>query len=155
MRVEIPLPPSSNRMYRKFRNMMVPCRDYLEWMRLAAPMVQEAWAESGGVEPPVQVHLTIYGGRGFPESSDADNCKKAVCDMLTPKEFSGKRYGAGILADDNVQIIRHESVTYFTRREHWDIKHPGTKPRVKDLDAIVARCFIEVVPHITVLPEGE
>jgi len=130
-------------MYRKMRNMMIPHPDYLLWMKLAADIVREACQEGVGV--PCELHIEIYGGKGFREGSDLDNCLKAICDMLTPKEFCGKRYGAGVIEDDNVTILRHISMTYFERRETWFLDHE-TEPRVKDLAQVEPRCYIYLKP---------
>lgn len=139
-------------MYRKFRNTMVLHPDYKVWLQLVAGMIREEVEEC--YQDPVSVDITIYGGKGFPESADGDNCMKAVLDALKPKEFCGKVIGAGIIPDDCVNHVRSWGGKYYTRLEHWQCLHlpvVAPIPRAKDLAALEARCILRVVPHVTIL----
>lgn len=73
--IEIPIPPSANRMYRKVRNFMIPSPEYIAWLEAAGPIVRR---HTGPITGMIAVHIKVWGGRGWVESSDLDNLEKPI-----------------------------------------------------------------------------
>lgn len=116
--MEIPMPPSWNSMYRTFQNRMYRTASYVEWLKEAV-----AWMVRDLIpcRKPASIRIVVYGGKGFPESRDLDNCLKAIMDALKPPAYEKrnptklKKPGAGIIADDCVRYVREKRIQYVPR----------------------------------------
>jgi Holliday junction resolvase RusA-like endonuclease len=117
-RAEIPIPPSVDSMYRNVPKVgRVKTGKYNQWSKDCAMLL--AAVRKVRLDPPLQIRLTIYGGKGFDERSDISNRHKAPEDAL--KE-------AGIIPDDSVKYVHLTSQRYV----------PPTDPKLP------ARAIIEV-----------
>ena len=104
--LEVPIPPSTNQLYRNVsRKGRVKTTKYKAWLKEAL------WVIKAGIpvlEPPVQVGVTIYGGKGFSVQSDISNRVKALEDALVE---------TGRIPDDNVQFVTECRQRYFSGNE--------------------------------------
>ena len=104
--IEIPMPPSVNRIWRSVRGRGSKSRvicsvNYRKWLRMAVPMMRFGMPEFVG---PVKVTITIRGGKGWRVNSDLGNADKATLDALVQ---------AGRIPDDNCQHVVHEEIVYL------------------------------------------
>lgn len=60
---------------------------------------------------PVIVRIKIHGGRGWRQGRDIDNIAKPVIDFLVH---------SGVIFDDNYEIVRRISISYFPPRNPKD-----------------------------------
>lgn len=137
--IELPIPPSANRMYRKVRNMMIPAPEYLHWLEAAAPIVRRHI--TGHLATPITVHIKVWSGKGWRENSDLDNLEKPIKDMLQAKEFGGRQLGAAVLESDDCRHVRYGTHEYIDREDHAWV----TGAKKKDL---VARLEIYIESYI-------
>lgn len=117
---EVPIPPSVNNLFLNVGKRRVRTRDYDAWIPLCEIAVKRVRPV---VEYPVEIVLTVNGGKGFPTSRDIANCEKAVTDTLKK---------AGVLAEDAVPYIRRNVQEY----NPWTGK-PKDRPN--------AKCFVTIV----------
>lgn len=137
LQADLPLPPSANDMYRFMRGGVYPTKKYLDWLLAASEIILEQRTEP--IEGRIAVAITVWGGKGWTESSDLDNCRKAVNDVLQPKmrKVGGTRerpvmrqFGSGLIQSDDCRTVRASSERYFDRQERARIE--GRK--IKDLE---------------------
>jgi Holliday junction resolvase RusA-like endonuclease len=96
----LPVPPSANHLWEGTGRRCRRSRRYEDWLL-------ECLCRMGPVKlffGPVEIRITIRGGKGFPESRDADNAIKAVADLLRHKQ---------VLRDDTVRDVRRIVVEYI------------------------------------------
>ena len=130
--LRVPLPPSDNNLVRLARLGAYPTTDYREWLRVCAPILDDAIAStpleelktreflrSVNREPWYEVYteLALPGGR-----RDGANYEKALFDLLSgkrleqPSKKSSKLVmGPGLWPDDS--LIRAHTTTVVSRRE--------------------------------------
>lgn len=82
--VELPIPPSANRLWRSTKTPKGKLRFYKEkeyesWLKSAVGLLR---CTASAIPGPVLVKIVIRGGEGFPDFRDLDNCIKAVVDGL-------------------------------------------------------------------------
>lgn len=104
--IEIPMPPSVNRIWRSVKGRggksRVICSDnYRQWLRIAIPTIRVGLPVFAG---PVKVTITIRGGKGWLNSRDIGNADKATLDALVQ---------ARRIPDDNCQYVVHEEIVYL------------------------------------------
>lgn len=89
--IEIPVPPSANRIWRVIRGgRVIKSKEYRDWLSFACLLIR---ANLKPVTLPVSVRITITGGRG---RWDLDNRIKPTLDALKH---------ANIIADDDVRHV--------------------------------------------------
>lgn len=109
-RVSITLrpPPSVNRIWQRGRGGGVfRSRAYSTWLRASHLLC----GRSDTVLGPVIVRIKIHGGRGWRQGRDIDNIAKPVIDFLVH---------SGVIFDDNYEIVRRISISYFPPRNPND-----------------------------------
>lgn len=120
---EIPIPPSTNGLYVSFTNpktkrpVRKPSVRHNAFIREADTML--AIQRPKPVAAPVEIVVTIYGGKGFSIQGDISNRIKAAEDAIVR---------AGIIPDDNVQTVHRVTAQYV----------PPTNPKLP------ARATVEV-----------
>lgn len=135
--VKLPMPPSDNNLVRLARLGAYPTNDYRGWLRVAAPILDDAiadrrsnggaWEDYGlllsmGRRPWYSVHaeLAMPSGR-----RDAANYEKALFDLLSGKRCESDRksskivMGPGVWPDDS--LLAHHTTSVSTRGgvDHW------------------------------------
>lgn len=100
---------------RKYRT-----REYSDWIEEAAWLLKSL-LRNEGVRPPVVVHMTIYGGRGFAVNRDLDNVAKCVGDALVESK---------VIESDDVRNIRRWVLSFYSAEEHLAILG-GNRPSNK------------------------
>lgn len=125
--VEIPLPPSANRMYRKHQGRMRPSAEYLAWVSTLGWWLK--FQRTKEQPTPCRVSILIIGGKGWRENNDIDNRLKPALDGLVKN---------GIIKDDASRYIKQEELIYRER--------PSRKATV--------RCFIRLEPPAPTWADG-
>ena len=159
-RVEIPLPPSTNGLYRSsFMPRLTPDEfltlaaefsagrkswsavlDRLRQRRFKSRAYRDWSAEVAWrlkrlpkIAGQVKLEVQIYGGRGWRENADVSNRIKAIEDAVV---------SAGKLPTDDCRTVIRASATYFNRLEHLALSgRPTTKA---EAGRIVARCELVI-----------
>jgi crossover junction endodeoxyribonuclease RusA len=105
MKLQLPIPPSVNHIFRATRRGTVyRSKKYVQWHQAAELMAKET--KKGKVPaPPYAVTMNIIGGSGWRKDRDLDNIWKPVLDLLQHLH---------IIAEDNCQHITSLLVTYQT-----------------------------------------
>jgi Holliday junction resolvase RusA-like endonuclease len=110
-RIELPIPPSANRLYRNGRGGVgrYDTDVYKAWKAAAgwAILQQRVTAFPG----PVRVEVTLSGGSDFAGMRDLDNCLKASLDLLKNQ---------GIIVNDSVKWVKQISASYEERLNKTD-----------------------------------
>lgn len=120
MKLQLPIPPSVNHMYRSKRGGQVyRSRRYVQWMEEAALMIQLT-RKGAKINPPFKFIMTITSGKGWRKDRDLDNCLKPVLDLLTKMN---------IIKDDNCTLVNSLSVIFVAG------------------DGSEAKCFIELLEN--------
>lgn len=104
--LELPLPPSANRMFRvartrRGRGRLVKSRDYKAWLALAGPLLRV------GLERPAlpaRVSFVVWGGDGWSRNRDVDNLVKPLVDALVV---------ARLLPDDNSRYLHEIRIRFI------------------------------------------
>ena len=127
IRIELPIPPTTNRLFPTVRGRRICSEEYKAWKQEAGWSVLQAKVAPYAV--PVALTLTIRGGKGFTTRRDLTNCWKSVEDLLVAH---------GLIPDDNVNWIP----------EHHDrYEKPTDKTQP-------ARCWVEITEADS-LTEGD
>jgi Holliday junction resolvase RusA-like endonuclease len=118
-RIELPIPPSANRLYRNGARGIgrFDTQDYKDWKAAAGWAILQQ-----KVSPflnPVRVVVTVTGGSDFNGLRDIDNCLKASLDLLKNQ---------GIIPNDSVKWVKKVSASYEERLNKTDC----------------ARCIVEI-----------
>lgn len=98
---EIPVPPSTNALYRVFQGRSIKSAGYRKWADAVATSLKSQGA--GPLCPPCELVLTIHGGTGWRVNRDLDNALKATQDAMVE---------AGILPGDDCQRLRLTCAKY-------------------------------------------
>jgi Holliday junction resolvase RusA-like endonuclease len=99
--VSLPIPPSTNHLWRVVSRRVVRSRRYAAWRGQAADLLRMQLPRV--TRYPVAVQVTIHGGRGWRADRDLDNVLKAVLDALVASER---------LVDDSTQYVRSVRLDY-------------------------------------------
>lgn len=103
MRLELPIPPSANHIFRASRRGQVyRSKKYTDWHK-AAELMAYATKKGKVINPPYAITMEIIGGSGWRKDRDLDNCWKPVLDLLQHLQ---------IIQEDNCQHITRLVVTY-------------------------------------------
>ena len=103
MKLQLPIPPSVNHIFRSTRRGTVyRSKKYLEWHK-AAELMAYATKKGKLINPPYEITMNILGGSGWRKDRDLDNCWKPVLDLLQHLQF---------IQEDNCQHITRLVVTY-------------------------------------------
>lgn len=118
MRLEVPIPPSTNQLFRASgrRGKFYKARCYMAWLAEVAILIPRGKALEGLAE----ISIEIHGGEGWTHRRDLDNTNKAVIDMLVNK---------GYLHDDNTKFVRRITTSY----------HPPTLKKVRAICVVYVR----------------
>lgn len=107
MNLVIPIPPSTNNLFMtvKIKGAMrrIKTNEYRAWIERAAWQVHSQ-VGSGTIQSPVEVTLTITGGKGFNRQRDLDNLLKPVLDLLVASR---------VIQGDNVNHVVKVSAHYL------------------------------------------
>jgi Holliday junction resolvase RusA-like endonuclease len=105
MRTILPLPPTSNHMYKIFGNRMYKAKAYLDWLEVCAAQLRDEPKIVG----PARVLIEVRRGKGLRVDRDLDNMLKCTLDLLKPEHYGkdGKRkhHGAGVMVDDSIEYV--------------------------------------------------
>ena len=113
----IAIPPTSNNLFLTRGRKRIKTAQYRQWIEANGPRLRSM---QKATVYPVEVRMTIYGGKGFRTNSDIANREKAATDLLV---------SCGILIDDSVKFVRKTTAEYVP---------PASK-------ADVARCVLEII----------
>lgn len=82
--IDLPIPPSVNRIWRHGGRATYRSKVYLKWMKEAneAAGVQGKLVGYSWWRGSVAVVITVYRGKGWRKGRDLDNCAKVVMDWL-------------------------------------------------------------------------
>jgi len=106
-------PPSMNRIWQRGRGGKVfRSRAYTTWLRQSHLLA----GRPGSVKGRVLIRIKIGGGKGWRKGRDIDNIQKPAIDFLVQ---------AGVIEDDNWEIVRRVTVSYY------DPPDPKTKAFIK------------------------
>lgn len=101
MAVELPIPPTANHLWKRRGERFYLNPTYRDWLDACGFVVKSAF---GTMPPPVQVSITVHGGKGFNRSRDIDNLIKPTIDLLRK---------AGVLVGDRVEEVSRVEATYW------------------------------------------
>lgn len=101
--IQLPYPPSANRLWRNVKGRMVKSAEYRTWLSAAVASCR------GAVNVPGPYHLTITATRPDRRRRDIDNLIKPVSDALC---------AAGVVDDDSAALS-----VYAAWRDDAPVKH--------------------------------
>lgn len=111
--VELPPPPSANRLWKVFRAQVVMSAEYMKWLKENFEEVRACIASPS--TKAVRVEITLFRGSGVMKSADPDNFIKPCIDILTPERWSVpkkegmkpqlRKPGSGVLEDDTIEHV--------------------------------------------------
>lgn len=120
----IPIPPSANQMHRLFGNRHHITKAYFDWLKTVAELIERADIAKRSEGQKTGIAIVIQGGKGFTKARDLDNVAKPILDALRPPTYARdgriSKPGAGILPDDNVQIVTSILLIYLEPRRRTD-----------------------------------
>lgn len=103
MKVQLPIPPSVNHIFRATRRGTVyRSKKYTDWHK-EAELMASTTRKGKKPAPPYAVTMNIIGGHGWRKDRDLDNTWKPVLDLLQHLH---------LIAEDNCQHITSLTVTY-------------------------------------------
>ena len=106
--IMVPVPPSSNRLWRIFGNRVHKSSDYKKWLKECCKEHSELKDQT--LDFPVELVITLRLGKGFVQSRDLSNVIKPCEDLLKPTKYKRngdlEHEGLGLIKDDNVNFIR-------------------------------------------------
>lgn len=105
--VELPLPPSANRMWRKYRGRIVCSKEYVSWLTIAVPLIRMTMNK---FDNPISVKIVLVSGLGWSFACDLDNRIKPVLDAIRK---------AGRIVDDTCRYVVDVSISI----------RPNSRPR--------------------------
>lgn len=98
---DLPIPPSTNHIWRAARGRVYKSGKYTNWLSHADRVVAFQECKIRQVRRPVKVEIVITPGKGWRANRDLDNCVKPILDYLVNR---------GWIEDDCAQFVRQVTI---------------------------------------------
>lgn len=98
---DLPIPPSTNHIWRAARGRVYKSGKYTTWLSHADRVVAFQECKIRQVRRPVKVEIVITPGKGWRANRDLDNCVKPILDYLVNR---------GWIEDDCAQFVRQVTI---------------------------------------------
>ena len=122
--IEIPIPPSTNQIWRSYRGRVVKSAKYKKWLSDTAWLMKRL----GSVQHPVAVKVGIVSGKGWRKGRDLDNILKPVLDALV---------ASSVIEDDSTSHVVSINMEFVQRT----ILKRQTKKAFRETPAL---CWVDV-----------
>lgn len=98
---DLPIPPSTNHIWKVGRGRMHTSKKYATWLKEADRVLAFQESKIRQVRHPVKVLIVITPGKGWRSNRDLDNCAKPVLDYLVNR---------GWIEDDCAKFVREVTI---------------------------------------------